>query len=76
MLTISLCIHGVKQQTGCMLCYLVSRPQKGLFMRKPLTRTFSKYVVPKALLRILERMRKHNLFYWSYEQYNELFGSN
>ena len=50
--------------------------KKGLFMRKPLSRDLLKYAVPKALLRMLERMRKHTPSYWSDEQYNELFGNN
>jgi len=52
------------------------KTKRGLFMRKPLSRDLSKYAVPKALLRMLERMRKHTPTYWSDEQYNELFGSN
>ena len=52
------------------------KTKKGLFMRKPLSRDLRKYVVPKALLRMLERMRKHTPSYWSDEQYNELFGNN
>ena len=54
------------------------KTKKGLFMRKPLfvSRDLSKYAVPKALLRMLERMRKHTSSYCSDEQYNELFGNN
>ena len=52
------------------------KTKKGLFMRKPLSRDLRKYLVPKALLRMLERMRKHTPSYWSGEQYNELFGNN
>ena len=52
--------------------------KKCLFMRKPLSRALSKYVVPKAPENtpMLEVMRKLTPSYWSDEQYNELFGSN
>ena len=52
------------------------KTKKGLFVRKPLSRDLRKYAVPKALLRMLNRMKAHAPSYWTDKEYNEMFGSN
>ena len=50
------------------------RTKSGLYMRKPLSRDLKKYAVPPALVRMIDRFRKHAPTYWSDEEYEELFG--
>lgn len=50
------------------------RTSKGLFFRKPLSSDLTKYAVPNALHRMLEKFRStRSPTYWSDDEYEELF---
>jgi hypothetical protein len=52
------------------------RTREGLFCQEKLLKKMSKYAVPDALLRMLEKFQKRAPSCWNEEQYDELFFQN